>query len=198
MGDIIGLKAGDELEDLLCAREFCFICCRRSPVAERVGVVDILFGSYDAGIEMKDGLPIAGAEVVGPKVGVEEADFTVAGELSVLALWSNVIVLSTCTWPLCWGSECCSVRFRKDDGVAGATSPTPAALRFCLCLLLVFDFSDNFVDEVFRGGGGGIEDEGKGSGDTESEECSLRDPFAFRFKWVIELRFRFMARATGE
>jgi hypothetical protein len=90
------LKAGEELEDLLCAREFCLICCRRIPVAETVGVDTILFGSYDAGIEMKEGLPIEGATFVGPKVGVEEADFTVAGDVSVLALGSKVTVLSTC------------------------------------------------------------------------------------------------------
>jgi hypothetical protein len=84
--------------------------------------------------------------------------------------------------------------------VAGATSPVPVAARFCLCLLLGCDFSDNLVDEVFRGGGGGIEDvdEGKGSGDTESEEFSLCEPLAFKFRCVIEFRFRFKARATGE
>ena len=107
-------------------------------------------------------------------------------------------VLSTCVWPPCWVSECCSVKLRKEDGVAGARSPPPVAARFCLCLVLVPDFSDNLVDEVFRGGGGGIEDEGKGSGDTESEDCSLGEPFAFKFKCVIEFRFRFTARATGE
>lgn len=73
--------------------------------------------------------------------------------------------------------------------------------RFCLwpSLLRLSSLEDNFVDEGFRGGGGGIEEEGNGSGETESEECSLCDPFALRFRLVIELRFRLIeARARGE
>jgi hypothetical protein len=61
-----------------------------------VGVAPPIFGSYDAGIEMKEGLPVEGPPVVGPKVGVDPADFTVAGDVSVLPPWSKVIVLSTC------------------------------------------------------------------------------------------------------
>ena len=58
--------------------------------------------------------------------------------------------------------------------------------------------SDNLVEELFRGGGGGIEDESKGSGETESEEGSLGE-LLLRFNCVIEFRFRFIdARATGE
>jgi hypothetical protein len=44
---------------------------------------------------MKEGLPMEGP-TVGPKVGVEEADLTVAGDVSALPLGSNVTVLSTC------------------------------------------------------------------------------------------------------
>jgi hypothetical protein len=62
--------------------------------------------------------------------------------------------------------------------VAGATSRFELAFRFCrLLFLFCFPFvevlSYNLLEDVFRGGGGGIEDEGNGSGETESEECSL-------------------------
>ena len=40
-------------------------------------------------------LPIEGPAVIGPKVGVDPADFIVPGEVSVLAPWSKVMVLST-------------------------------------------------------------------------------------------------------
>jgi hypothetical protein len=56
----------------------------------------MLFGSYDDGIEIKEGLPIDGPALIGPNVGVEEADFTVLGEVSVLFPWSKVTVLSPC------------------------------------------------------------------------------------------------------
>lgn len=43
-----------------------------------------------------------------------------------------------------------------------------------------------------------MDEEGKGSGETESEEFSLGDPFV-RFKLAIEFRFRFIvARTAGE
>jgi hypothetical protein len=87
----------------------------------------MLLGSYEDGIEMNDGLPIDGPPLVGPKVGVEEADLAVAGEVSVLP-WSNVTVLST--WPCCRCSECCNVIFKNEAGVAGATSTLGATERF--------------------------------------------------------------------
>lgn len=49
------------------------------------GAAPPLFGSNDAGIEMKEGLPIEGPPLTGPKVGVDPADFTVPGDVSVLA-----------------------------------------------------------------------------------------------------------------
>ena len=50
-----------------------------------------MFGSYEEGIEMNDGLPVDCPPLIGPNVGVDEVDFTVPGEVSVL---SNVMVLS--------------------------------------------------------------------------------------------------------
>ena len=55
------------------------------------------------------------------------------------------------------------------------------------------------LEDVFRGGGGGMEDEGSGSGETESEDCSLGEPFALRLRFVIEFRFRLItALEAGE
>ena len=72
------MNAGDELEDRLCPLEDC-LNGRRTEDAEDIGI-----GSYVAGIAMKDGLPREGPVLVGPNVGVDEADFAVAGEVSVL------------------------------------------------------------------------------------------------------------------
>jgi hypothetical protein len=93
--------------------------------------------------------------------------------------------------------------FKKDDGVAGETSWFDGGCRLCrwlpLCgLPFEAPLSYSLLLDELRGGGGGIDEEGKGSGETESEECSLGDPFV-RFKLVIEFRFReSVARATGE
>ena len=95
-GEIVGLKAGDELDDLLWRRDECFSGRRRELDVVMVGVTPPLFGSNDDGIEIKEGLPIEGPPLVGPKVGVDPADFTVAGDVSVLPPWSKVTVLSTC------------------------------------------------------------------------------------------------------
>jgi hypothetical protein len=78
------LKAGEELDDRLWALDDCLGGRRTAGVGLIVGVVDML-GSKEDGIDMKDGLPIeAFAFAVGPKVGVDDADFAVAGEVSVL------------------------------------------------------------------------------------------------------------------
>src|SRR5208282_2038571 len=95
-GEIVGLKAGDELDDLLWPRAECFSGRRIELEVVMAGVTPAVFGSYDAGIEMKEGLPVEGPPLVGPKVGVDPADFTVAGDVSVLPPWSKVTVLSTC------------------------------------------------------------------------------------------------------
>lgn len=59
--------------------------------------------------------------------------------------------------------------------MAGETSELPGAFRFerwpfFACLPLAVPLSYNLEEDEFRGGGGGIDDEGKGSGDTESDE----------------------------
>jgi hypothetical protein len=84
LGEMMGLKAGDELEDRLCAREEFLNGRRTLLLAFKLGVVDVIFGSYEEGIEMKDGLPMEGPALIGPKVGVDPADLTVAGEVSEL------------------------------------------------------------------------------------------------------------------
>lgn len=94
-GEIVGLKAGDELDDLLWPREG-FSGRRIELEVVPVGETPAVFGSNDDGIEIKEGLPIEGPPLVGPKVGVDPADFTVAGDVSVLPPWSKVTVLSTC------------------------------------------------------------------------------------------------------
>src|SRR5271169_3201432 len=76
-GEIVGLNAGDELEDLLWPRVVCLKGRRRLFEECIVGVAPPPFGSKDAGMEMKDGLPIEGPALIGPKVGVEPADLTV-------------------------------------------------------------------------------------------------------------------------
>jgi hypothetical protein len=81
---MMGLKAGDELEDRPCPREE-FLNGRRTLLLEfKLGVVAVLFGSNDEGMEMNDGLPMEGPALIGPKVGVDPADLTVAGEVSEL------------------------------------------------------------------------------------------------------------------
>ena len=85
--------------------------------------------------------------------------------------------------------------FKNEEGVAGETSLPAGAFRLCRWLDLAprpfAGLSNNLVPDGFRGGGGGIEDDGNGSGDTESaDDGSLCEPFAFRFKLVIEFRFR--------
>jgi hypothetical protein len=47
-------------------------------------VAVVLLGSNDDGIEMNDGLSMDGPTLVGPKVGVEDADFAVTGDVSAL------------------------------------------------------------------------------------------------------------------
>ena len=85
--------------------------------------------------------------------------------------------------------------FRKDAGVAGATSGFDVSLRFCRLDLCSLPFVDpdslNLLEELFRGGGGGIDEDGKwGSGETESED-SLWEPFVtLRLRLEIEFRFR--------
>ena len=59
--------------------------------------------------------------------------------------------------------------------MAGATSGFAASPRFCRLDLLGLPFVDplslNLLEELFRGGGGGIDEDGKwGSGDTDSED----------------------------
>ena len=90
--------------------------------------------------------------------------------------------------------------FKKDDGVAGATSEVDGVFRLLFLFCLVSEaLSCNLLDDVFRGGGGGIEEEGNGSGETDSDDWSLCDPFVLRFRLVIEFRFRLMeGRARGE
>lgn len=78
-----GLNAGDELDERVCALP-CLIGRRVVALGVIVDAGAIPFGSYDAGIEINDGLPIEEPVLVGPKVGVDPADFAVAGEVSVL------------------------------------------------------------------------------------------------------------------
>jgi len=128
----MGLKAGEELEDLLWPREDC-LRGRRNELDEfTVVAVPEPLGSKEVGIDMNDGLPIVAP--IGPKVGVDPADFIVAGELSALALGSKVMVLSSCGWTFscCRWSCCCRVIFKNDEGVAGDTSEFDGAFRFCL------------------------------------------------------------------
>jgi hypothetical protein len=79
---MIGLNAGDELDDRAC-RDDCLTGRRRLTGGGRAADVIDELGSKDVGIEMKEGLPIAPL-TVGPKVGVEPADFTVGGDVSEL------------------------------------------------------------------------------------------------------------------
>jgi hypothetical protein len=166
----MGLKAGDELEERCCPLDPLIF--RRAPdAAPRLALGKVmLFGSYDAGIEINEGLPIDCPPLIGPKVGVDEADFTVAEEVS--ALLSKVMVLSTRVFPPCCCEAVWRLMFRKVAGVAAASSfPVIESLRFgCGLRLDRRAASANLVEEEFRGGGGGIDDEGRGSGDTESEE----------------------------
>lgn len=120
-GEIIGLKAGDELDERLWVLEFRM--GRRTFVARlRVGVDALTpFGSKEEGIEINEGLPIDGPPLVGPNVGVDPADLIVAGEVSVLFPGSKVTVLSIRV-PGCCCSVDCTCMFRNEDGVAGATS----------------------------------------------------------------------------
>jgi len=115
----MGLKAGDELEERPCALEP--LIGFRIFGGTFAGAMPVLFGSKDDGMAMNEGLPIAPA-LVGPNVGVDEADLMVAGEVSVLVFGSKVTVLSTRV-PGATCSGCCKCIFRNDEGVAGATSP---------------------------------------------------------------------------
>ena len=120
-GEIIGLKAGEELEERLCPRDplIDFRILEAGFTADVVPVVS--FGSKDEGIAINEGLPTEAPETVGAKVGVELADFMVAGEVSVLLFGSKVTMLSGRVpgWNC---SACCRCIFRNDEGVAGATS----------------------------------------------------------------------------
>jgi len=80
---MIGLNAGDELDDRFC-RDDCFARRRGLAGGGRVTAVIEELGSKEVGMEMNDGLPTAPLPTVGPKVGVEPADFTVGGEVSEL------------------------------------------------------------------------------------------------------------------
>jgi hypothetical protein len=65
--------------------------------------------------------------------------------------------------------------FKKDAGVAGATSGFDVSPRFVRLDFCGLPFEDplslNLLEELFRGGGGGIDEDGKwGSGDTDSED----------------------------